>query len=215
MAHEPDRKQLMDHARTLRTIIDYQKWREDAPQFVEDIHRPGNPLEFLCLSVGGSPHAFPDLFEADHWVKQYRAGEAKWLHESPNVERAGLPIGILVAANQPPSDLDAWRKDCEVRESLGTQGAMLLDRPEVHAGTVDKDDDLFLETIAAAIANPGFIASKQTGDKFDSTWKPSDPVGPLGAEYGRQPPSADSPDNDKYFAKRFDAYTSGSPDLNF
>ena len=210
-----NRKQLMDDARMLWTIIDYRKWRDEAPPFLEDIHRPGNPLEFLCLSVGGAPHAFPNLCEADRWVKQYRAGEAKWLQESPNVERAGLPIGILVATDQPPSDVDAWRKDCEIREALGAQGAMLLDRPDSHAGKAHKDDDLFQETIAVAAGNPGFVASRQPADKFDSAWTPNDPVGPLGAEYGRQPSSVDSPSNDKNFAQRFDAYSPGSPDLNF
>jgi hypothetical protein len=56
------------------------------------------------------------------------------------------------------------------------------------------------------------IAAAEEDDSFTSDQRP------LGVErrlYSRQPSSVDSPSNDKNFAQRFDAYSPGSPDLNF
>lgn len=211
MADEPTREQMLETAQTVRSIIDYQQWRDDVRGLVEDIHRPGSPIEFLCLSVGGSRQAVPDLREAARWVERYRADEARWMQNLSHDERARLPIGILVATDPPPSEAAAWREDCEVRENLGTQGAMLLDRPKSRVSV--RDDDLFLEIIAVAIGDPASVPKPSLVGGFDFGWTPGDPVGSLGAEYGRQPSSIDPPDKDLF--QRFDAYSPDSPDLEY
>jgi hypothetical protein len=219
MRNGATRAEMMDAARTIRTIIEYEDGGSDGDieRLVDDNRRPDNPIEFLCLAVGGSSSRspFPNLDEATKWVGIYRHHEALRVNDLTTAYQARLPICMLVALDPPPTQLQEWREDSELRENVANLGALLVDRPKPAAQSVT-DDDLFLEIIVAAMLDPVPIQPTLPTGGFDFLWKPSHPVGPLGAEYGRQPSPIDSPNKDfKDFIKRFDAYPQDSPDLEF
>jgi hypothetical protein len=210
------RARLIEAARSARTIIEYDKCRgdQDIRPLVDDNRRFGNPIDYLCLSVDGSSSCspFPDFDTVLNWVESYRRFETLPTEDQTIAERPRLPICILIATDPPPTTRKEWHEDGVLREKVANLGALLLDRPKSPATPVS-DDDLFLEIIAAAMPDPDPVQTMPPAIKFDFDWTPSIPVGPLGAEYGRQPSSVDGLDKD--FPKKFDLYSEDSPDLEF